>query len=86
MACPCAQAARQGVCGRVAVASLVLVTTVTSTESLRLSRRAALFEGRDEIPVSMFITQYVRGEGPDHHLHPYPEVFVVQTAMRCCVS
>jgi mannose-6-phosphate isomerase-like protein (cupin superfamily) len=27
----------------------------------------------------MFITQYGRGEGPDQHLHPYPEVFVVQT-------
>ena len=58
--------------------SLAFVTTVTSIESLRLSRRAALFEGRDEIPVSMFITQYGRGEGPDQHLHPYPEVFVVQ--------
>lgn len=57
---------------------LVLVTTVTSIESLRLSRRAALFEGRDDIPVSMFVTQYDRGEGPDQHLHPYPEVFVVQ--------
>jgi mannose-6-phosphate isomerase-like protein (cupin superfamily) len=57
----------------------VSVTTVTSIESLRLSPRAALFEGRDEIPVSMFITRYSRGEGPDQHLHPYPEVFVVQT-------
>lgn len=55
------------------------MTTVTSIEALRLSRRAALFEGRDEIPVSMFITAYDRGEGPDQHLHPYPEVFVVQT-------
>ncbi|MGH2840510.1 MAG: cupin domain-containing protein [Solirubrobacteraceae bacterium] len=26
----------------------------------------------------MFITQYDRGEGPDQHLHPYPEVFLVQ--------
>jgi mannose-6-phosphate isomerase-like protein (cupin superfamily) len=55
------------------------VTTVTPIDDLRLSERAALFQGRDEIPVSMFITQYDRGEGPDQHLHPYPEVFVVQT-------
>jgi excinuclease UvrABC helicase subunit UvrB len=46
----------------------VSVTTVTSIERLRLSTWAALFEGRDEIPVSMFITQYGRGEGPDQHL------------------
>jgi mannose-6-phosphate isomerase-like protein (cupin superfamily) len=55
------------------------VATVTSIETLRLSSRAALFEGRDEIPVSMFILRYDRGEGPDQHLHPYPEVFAVQT-------
>jgi len=29
----------------------VLVTTVTPIERLRLSHRAALFEGRDDIPV-----------------------------------
>jgi len=48
---------------------VVLVTTVTSIETLRRSPRAALFEGRDDIPVSMFITEYDRGEGPDQHLH-----------------
>ena len=58
---------------------VVVVTTVTSIETLRRSPRAALFEGRDDIPVSMFITEYDRGEGPDQHLHPYAEVFVVQT-------
>jgi mannose-6-phosphate isomerase-like protein (cupin superfamily) len=25
------------------------------------------------------VTEYPRGRGPDLHLHPYPEVFVVQT-------
>ena len=55
------------------------VTSVTPIDELRLSERAALFQGREEIPVSMFITQYDRGEGPDQHLHPYPEAFVVQT-------
>lgn len=54
------------------------MATVIGVESLRLSPRAALFEGGDEAPVSMFITTYQRGEGPDLHLHPYPEVFHVQ--------
>jgi len=51
---------------------------VTAIEDLRLSERAALFQGRDDAPVSIFITQYDRGQGPSLHLHPYPEVFVVQ--------
>jgi mannose-6-phosphate isomerase-like protein (cupin superfamily) len=45
---------------------------------IRLSRRAALYEGADDdVDASIFVTQYQRGEGPDLHLHPYPEVFVV---------
>jgi quercetin dioxygenase-like cupin family protein len=54
------------------------MATVTPIESIRRSERAALFEGRDEIPTSIFVTQYKRGQGPDLHLHPYPEAFVVQ--------
>ena len=54
------------------------MATVTPIETLRLSHRAALFQGGDEIPVSMFITQYDRGEGPDQHFHPYAEAFIVQ--------
>ena len=53
--------------------------TVTPIEDLRMSPTAALFEGREEAPVSIFVTEYSRGQGPDLHLHPYPEVFVVQT-------
>ncbi len=34
---------------------------------------------RDEAPVSIFVTTYERGHGPDLHVHPYPEVFVVET-------
>jgi mannose-6-phosphate isomerase-like protein (cupin superfamily) len=26
----------------------------------------------------MFVTTYPRGEGPSLHLHPYPEVFLVE--------
>jgi len=55
------------------------VATVVPIEELRRSPTAALFQGRDEIPVSIFVTAYERGRGPDLHLHPYPEVFVVET-------
>ncbi len=51
---------------------------VVSLEDLRLSPTAALFEGGDEVGVSIFVTAYERGQGPDLHVHPYPEVFVVQ--------
>ena len=53
------------------------MATVTPIEELRRSPRAALFEGGDEIPLSIFVTQYERGRGPDLHLHPYAEAFVV---------
>ena len=52
--------------------------TVIAVEDIRRSPRSALFEGGDEIPTSMFITRYTRDQGPDLHLHPYPELFLVQ--------
>jgi mannose-6-phosphate isomerase-like protein (cupin superfamily) len=55
------------------------VATVIPIEELRRSATAALFQGRDEIGVSIFVTKYERGQGPDLHLHPYPEAFVVET-------
>ena len=55
------------------------MATVIPLDDLRFSETARLFEGRDEVPVSIFVTQYPRGRGPDLHLHPYPEVFVVET-------
>ena len=54
------------------------MATVIPIEELRRSPTAALFEGRDELAVSIFVTEYERGQGPSLHLHPYPEVFVVQ--------
>ena len=51
--------------------------TVVPIEELRLSPTACLFQGRGEIPASIFITEYRRGQGPDLHLHPYAEAFVV---------
>jgi quercetin dioxygenase-like cupin family protein len=53
--------------------------TITPIENLRLSERAALFQGRDEIQASIFVIQCKRGDGPDLHLHPYSEAFVVQS-------
>lgn len=55
------------------------MATVIPLEELRVSPTAALFEGRDEAPISMFVTRYERDQGPQLHVHPYPEVFVVQT-------
>ena len=54
------------------------MATVIPIEDLRRSATAALFEGGDEIGTSIFVTEYERGQGPDLHLHPYPEAFVVQ--------
>lgn len=53
-------------------------TRVTPIEDLRRSATAALFQGGDDLAVSIFVTEYGRGQGPALHLHPYPEVFVVQ--------
>lgn len=52
---------------------------VIPIDDLRRSATAALFEGGDDVGVSIFVTAYERGQGPDLHLHPYPEVFVVET-------
>jgi quercetin dioxygenase-like cupin family protein len=55
------------------------MANVVPISDLRRSPTAALFEGRDDIPVSIFVTEYERGQGPQLHLHPYAEVFVVET-------
>ena len=55
------------------------MATVISTDDLKFSPTAALFEGRDEIGVSIFVTAYdEEGKGVGLHVHPYPEAFVVQ--------
>jgi mannose-6-phosphate isomerase-like protein (cupin superfamily) len=55
------------------------MATVVPLEELRLSPTACLFQGRENIPVTIFVTEYGRGGGPQLHLHPYPEAFVVET-------
>ena len=54
------------------------MATVIPIEELRRSPQSALFQGRDEAPISIFINEFERGNGPRLHLHPYPETFVVQ--------
>ena len=55
------------------------MTTVIPLDELALSATARLFEGGDGVGVSIFVTAYEHGGGPDLHVHPYPEVFVVHT-------
>lgn len=52
---------------------------VIPIEQLRRGPAAALFEGGEDVSISIFVTGFNRGEGPSVHLHPYPEVFVVKT-------
>ena len=52
---------------------------VFSVEEVRYTPSVALFEGRDETPVSVYVTEFERGDGTPLHLHPYPELFLVET-------
>ncbi len=52
---------------------------VIPLESLSFSPTASLFEGGEDVDVSIFVTTYAQGQGVGLHLHPYPEVFVVET-------
>jgi mannose-6-phosphate isomerase-like protein (cupin superfamily) len=55
------------------------VVTVIPIEELRRSAMSALFEGGADAPISFFVTEFPRGRGPDLHMHPYPEVLLVET-------
>ncbi len=54
---------------------------VIPIESISRSPRAALFEGGEDIDASIFVVAMDRGEGPDLHVHPYPEAFVVESGV-----
>lgn len=54
------------------------MATVTPIDELRRTPTACLFEGREQAPVSIFVTAHERGQGAQLHFHPYPEVLVVQ--------
>ncbi len=52
--------------------------TIIPVDDVRRNPSVALIEGGDAIPASVFITDNVRGEGPPQHVHPYPELFLVE--------
>jgi quercetin dioxygenase-like cupin family protein len=53
---------------------------VFALSDMQSSPTAWKFEGgpRAEAPVSFFLTHTPPGKGPGLHVHPYPEVFLVQ--------
>src|SRR3712207_3236846 len=51
---------------------------IVGMEEVRYTPAVAVFEGRDDAPVSFYVTEFARGEGTPLHLHPYPEVFLVE--------
>ena len=55
------------------------MATVIPIEELRRDPTVVVFEGGDDVAASVFVTENVRGEGPPVHVHPYPEVFIVET-------
>ena len=47
-------------------------------DDVRYTPAVAVFEAHDEAPISFYVTEFDRGEGTPLHLHPYPEVFLVE--------
>jgi quercetin dioxygenase-like cupin family protein len=54
------------------------VARVIPVEEVRYTPSVALFEGKEDSPVSVYVTEFERGDGTPLHLHPYPEVFLVE--------
>lgn len=56
------------------------MTLVVAVEALRRSEMSALFEGAEHggVEISMFVTTWPTGRGPELHKHPYPEVLLVE--------
>ena len=55
------------------------MTRVFPVDEVRYTPAVAVFEGHEETPVSVYVTEFDRGEGTPLHLHPYPELFLVET-------
>ena len=51
---------------------------VIPVESVRYTPAVAVLEGHDDAPVSVYVTEFERGDGTPLHFHPYPEVFLVE--------
>ena len=62
------------------------MATVIPIEELRRSPRAALFEGRDDVPISIFVTNYGRGQGASGEtlrvVSVHPSATVQQTDLQ----
>ena len=51
---------------------------VIPVDDVRYTPSVAVFEGHGDTPVSVYVTEFERGEGTPLHLHPYPELFLVE--------
>src|ERR671916_851046 len=54
------------------------MTRIIPVDDVRYTPAVAVFEGHEEAPVSFYVTEFERGEGTPLHLHPYPELFLVE--------
>jgi mannose-6-phosphate isomerase-like protein (cupin superfamily) len=64
------------------------VTLVLPLADLERRPGIALFEGakHGDVELSVFVTSWAPGDGPGLHLHPYAEVFLVQSGEAAFVS
>ncbi len=51
---------------------------VIPIEDVRYTPAVAVLECGEDAPISFYVTEFKRGEGTPLHLHPYPEVFLVE--------
>src|SRR3712207_7780365 len=51
---------------------------VIPIDDVRYTPAVAVLECGDAADVSFYVTEFERGEGTPLHLHPYPEVFLVE--------
>lgn len=54
------------------------MTRIIPVDDVRYTPAVAVFEGHDDAPISFYVTEFERGDGTPLHLHPYPEVFLVE--------
>jgi quercetin dioxygenase-like cupin family protein len=54
------------------------VARVIPVDDVRYTPAVAVFEGHDETPVCVYVTEFERGDGTPLHHHPYPELFLVE--------
>ena len=55
------------------------MATVVDLSDLALSEKAWRFDGKEHgSTVSFFVTTHEYGSGPDLHVHPYEETFIVE--------